>query len=134
MFSTILFISYAVIAWFSAFAMPLLVLLLVIPALMFAYTYLYAYVASFFVTVEGGNLACALTVYNWFSYCLIGFAVFIIGTAGKKNKSGALDKRYSKQNKEDIDTSWKAATPFFLVGLTCIVIKYSFDKFCVYIN
>ncbi|QOR21461.1 hypothetical protein [Haemophilus parainfluenzae] len=134
MFSTILFISYAIIVWFSAFAMPLLILLLVIPALMFAYTYLYAYIASFFLTVEGGNLACALTVYNWFSYCLIGFAVLIMASAGKKTKSGELDKRYSKQNAEDLDISGKAATPFFLVGLMCIVIKYGFDKFWTYIN
>lgn len=65
MFEIILVVSYIAIWFLSS-----MVTWLLTPVLILAYTYLYAYIASFFVTKEG-ILDSAFGVYSGFSYVLI---------------------------------------------------------------
>lgn len=85
MLETILVVSYIAISLLSCMMNVLLA-----PVLILAYTYLYAYIASFFVTKEG-IWESAFGVYSGFSYVLIALSLlWLLGGNGKKLNQGKL--------------------------------------------
>ena len=129
MLETILVVSYIAISLLSCMMNVLLA-----PVLILAYTYLYAYIASFFVTKEGIWYS-AFGVYSGFSYVLIALSLlWLLGGNGKKTKSGKIDKRYSKQNKKaDADLA-EIAGPGFVIGVGCLLLKYGLDQIITYFS
>ena len=129
MLETILVVSYIAISLLSCMMNVLLA-----PVLILAYTYLYAYIASFFVTKEG-IWDSAFGVYSGFSYVLIALSLlWLLGGNGKKTKSGKIDKRYSKQNKKaDADLA-EIARPCFVIGVGCLLLKYGLDQIITYFS
>jgi hypothetical protein len=129
MFEIILVVSYIAIWFLSS-----MVTWLLTPVLILAYTYLYAYIASFFVTKEG-ILDSAFGVYSGFSYVLIVlFLLCLLGGNGKKTKSGKIDKRYSKQNKKAALDIAMVAGPGFVIGVGCLLLKYGLDQIIAYFS
>lgn len=83
MFEIILVVSYIAISFLSCMMNVLLA-----PVLILAYTYLYAYIAPFFVTKEG-IWDSAFGVYGGFSYVLIALSLIcLLGGNGKKLNQG----------------------------------------------
>ena len=129
MFETILVVSYIAIILLSCMMNVLLA-----PVLILAYTYLYAYIASFFVTKEGIGDS-AFGVYGGFSYFLIALSlVSFLGGNGKKTKSGKIDKRYSKQNKRADYGVAEVGGVCFVVGVGCLLLKYGLDQIIAYFS
>ena len=128
MFETILVVSYIAIWFLSS-----MITWLLAPALILAYTYLYAYIASFFVVREG-ILDYSLTVYSFFSYALIALSLLLFVGTGKRTKSGKIDKRYSKQNKKDKEATGEIAGPCFVIGVGCLLLKYGLDQIIAYFS
>lgn len=126
MFETILVVSYIAIWFLSS-----MITWLLTPVLILAYTYLYAYIASFF-TAREGIWDYSFTVYSFFSYALIALSLLLLGGIGKKTKSGKIDKRYSKQNKKEEEEIGAIAWPCFVIGVGCLLLKYGLEQIIAY--